>query len=45
MCRCYCMMQGIALREYEREINRLKDYLEHENFKIGNSIVLYRIAV
>lgn len=44
MCCCCCMMQETVSREYERQINRLKDYLEHEKFKISNSIV-YRFAV
>lgn len=44
MCYCCCMMQNAVLRKYERSVNRLKDYLEHEKFKISGSIV-YRFAV
>lgn len=44
MCCCCGMMQKAFSGEYERQINRLKDYLEHEKFKISNSIV-YRFTV
>lgn len=44
MCRCCGMMQKAFSGEYKRQINKLKDYLEHEKIKIGNSVV-HRLAV